>query len=147
MCLSVAVPNVMYAGCMMLLFTCQVILHQFHRFQNVLPTGRQPFMSGRCCLALVRPNSLHQYRSNPFTTRQLNPTACRAPSIYERQVLPALQAAGARLTMHTTREPLHAIGERWSRAWLLTCSDAFSVCSAHLPCLGLPAQVVPSFFP
>jgi sphingosine kinase len=32
----------------------------------------------------------------------------KAPAIYERQVLPALQAAGARLTMHTTRQPLHA---------------------------------------
>lgn len=38
-------------------------------------------------------------------------------------MLPALQAAGARLTMHTTREPLHAIGEAYGTAasWCRIC--------------------------
>ena len=63
-----------------------------------------------CCCSLGLPAP----RANPHNTAASARLPGRALAIYEQQVRPALEAAGAQLSMHLTREQAHATGAAWA---------------------------------
>jgi hypothetical protein len=70
--------------------------------------------------------------------------AARAPSIFEREVRPALEAAGCRLTMQLTKAAGHATGEAETAQGKL----ALGSCAQESPTLNLSAalQHIPSCY-